>query len=335
VHCVIVGFGLSDSEDKLLFDYDTPRSEPHVIKARNINPYLVDAPDLVVTNRSTPLCNVPRMCWGNKPTDGGNLILSQEERDMLLHSEPAAAPFIRPYISGGDFINGVMRYCLWLKGVDPTQLRNLPMVMARVEQVRQSRLASKASTTRDFARYPTLFRQISQPNTDYLALPEVSSERRPFIPIAFVSREIICSNKIQFVPEATHYHFGILSSTMHMAWMRAVCGRLKSDYSYSNTIVYNNFPWPEPTDVQYTAIEAAVQVVLDARAAFPNATLADLYDPLTMPPELVKAHQTLDRAVDTAYGKTTFKTEAERVAYLFVRYQQLTAPLGLVKKTKK
>jgi hypothetical protein len=335
VHCVIVGFGLSDSEDKLLFDYDTPRSEPHVIKARNINPYLVDAPDLVVTNRTAPLCNVPKMSWGNKPTDGGHLILSREERDELLLKEPAVAPYIRPYISGGDFINGVMRYCLWLKGVDPTELRHLPLVMARVEQVRQTRLASKAATTRDFARYPTLFRQVSQPNTDYLAVPEVSSERRPYIPIAFISQEIICSNKIQFVPDAKLYHFGILSSTMHMSWMRAVCGRLKSDYSYSNTIVYNNFPWPEPSTVQHAAIEAAVQSVLSARAAFPKATLADLYDPLSMPPELVKAHQNLDRAVDAAYGKTTFKTEAERVAFLFERYQQLTVPLGLVEKTVK
>lgn len=335
VHCVIVGFGLSDTSEKLLFDYDTPRSEPHVIKARNINPYLVDAPDLVVTNRAAPLCNMPKMSWGNKPTDGGHLILSSEERDELLLKEPAATPYIRPYISGGDFINGVMRYCLWLKGVDPTQLRHLPLVMSRVEQVRQTRLASKAATTRDFARYPTLFRQISQPDTDYLAVPEVSSERRPFIPIAFVQQEVICSNTVQFVPDATLYHFGILSSTMHMAWMRAVCGRLKSDYRYSNSIVYNNFPWPEPTTVQHAAIESAVQVVLGARATFPNATLADLYDPLSMPPELVKAHQALDRAVDAAYGKIVFKTEAERVAFLFERYQQLTVPLGLSEKPVK
>jgi hypothetical protein len=327
VHCVIVGFGLQDVAEKWLFDYDTPRSDPHAVKASNINPYLTDAPDLVVTNRTTPLCDVPRMCWGNKPTDGGHLILSPEERDEILLKEPAAAQFIRPYISGGDFINGIMRYCLWLKDVDPSQLRNLPLVLARVELVRQTRLESKAATTRDFARFPTLFRQIAQPDSDYLAVPEVSSERRPFIPIAFVSREVVCSNKIQFVPDATLYHFGMLCSTMHMAWMRTVCGRLKSDYSYSNTIVYNNFPWPEPSDAQQAAIEAAAQGVLDVRAVFPNSTLADLYDPLTMPPELVKAHQTLDRAVDTAYGVKGFATEAERVAFLFQRYQQLTTPL--------
>jgi len=335
VHCVIVGFGLKDAAEKWLFDYDTPKSEPHAIKVANINPYLVDAPDLVVTNRSTPLCDVPRMSWGNKPTDGGHLILTLDERDELLLREPAAAPYIRPYISGGDFINGVQRYCLWLKDVNPTALRHLPLVMARIEQVRQTRLASKAATTRDFARYPTLFRQIAQPDSDYLAVPEVSSERRPFIPIAFVLQEVICSNTVQFVPNATLYHFGMLCSTMHMAWMRTACGRLKSDYRYSNTIVYNNFPWPQPSDKQQAVIEAAAQAVLDARAKFPTATLADLYDPLTMPPELVKAHQALDKAVDAAYGKASFKSEAERVAFLFERYQQLTAPLATTEKSAK
>jgi hypothetical protein len=335
VHCVIVGFGLQDVAEKWLFDYDTPKSEPHAIKVANINPYLVDAPNLVVTNRSAPLCAVPRMSWGNKPTDGGHLILTQEERDELLLREPAAASYVRPYISGGDFINGVQRYCLWLKEVAPATLRDLPLVLAHVEQVREFRLASKAATTRDFARYPTLFRQIAQPDSDYLAVPEVSSERRPFIPIAFVSQEVICSNTVQFVPNATHYHFGILCSTMHMAWMRTTCGRLKSDYRYSNTIVYNNFPWPEATEKQQAAIEVAAQAVLDARGSFPTATLADLYDPLTMPPELVKAHQALDKAVDAAYGKTGFKSEAERVAFLFERYQQLTAPLAATAKAVK
>ena len=334
VHCVIVGFGLVEVPEKWLFDYNTPKSEPHALKVGNINAYLVDAPDVVVTNRSEPLCPVPRMLWGNKPTDGGHLLMSAEERDELLTQEPGAAPFVRPFISGGDFINGEQRYCLWLKGVDPAQLRQLPQVMARVEQVRQFRLDSKAATTRDFASFPTLFRQIAQPESDYLAVPEVSSERRPYIPIAFVSREVICSNKIQFVPDATPYHFGVLCSVMHMAWMRAVCGRLKSDYSYSNTIVYNNFPWPTPTEKQQAAIEAAAQGVLDARTRFPSATLADLYDPLTMPPELVKAHQTLDRAVDAAYGKSAFKSEAERVAYLFELYQKLTAPLIPTATTK-
>jgi hypothetical protein len=343
VHCVIVGFGIDcvgggfkpTPTEKIIFDYETPKSEPHAVKAKNINAYLVDAPDVVVNNRSEPLCAVPRMLWGNKPTDGGHLILSPEEREALMLQEPAAAPFVRPFISGGDFINGVQRYCLWLKGASPEQLRQLPQVMARVEQVRLFRLASKAATTRDFASFPTLFRQIAQPESDYLAVPEVSSERRLYIPIAFVSHEVICSNKIQFVPDASLYHLGVLCSVMHMAWMRAVCGRLENRYSYSNTIVYNNFPWPEPTDQQRSTIEAAAQGVLDARTKFPSATLADLYDPLTMPPELVKAHQALDRAVDAAYGKKGFASEAERVAFLFERYQQLAAPLAPERKAKK
>ena len=335
VHCVIVGFGLSESNEKIIFDYQTLLGEPSVIHATNINPYLVDGPDVVLTNRSQPVCDVPRMSWGNKPTDGGHLILSPEEKDELLAQEPMAAQFIRPFMSGGDFINGVQRFCLWLVDAEPQQLKSLPQVMARVEAVRQTRLASKAASTRKYAQYPTLFRQIAQPDSDYLAIPEVSSERREFIPIAFLSSNVICSNKIQFVPGATTFHFGVLNSSMHMAWVRAVCGRLESRLSYSNTIVYNNFPWPDaPSDKQGTAIEEAAQRVLDARVAFPDSTLADLYDPITMPPALVKAHQQLDRAVDAAYGRRSFQTDAERVAFLFERYQHLTSLLPAAKPKK-
>jgi len=331
VHCVIVGFALFDRPLKWLFEYEDIKGSPQAVKAGNINPYLVDAPDLVVRNRNTPLCNVPKMSWGNKPTDGGHLILSPEEKQELLTGEPDAAKFVRRYMSGGDFIKNEERYCLWLLDALPQELKKLPRVMSRIEAVRENRLASKAPTTREYAKYPALFRQISQPNSEYLAIPEVSSERRRYIPMAYLAKEVICSNKIQFVPDATLFHFGVLHSTMHMAWMRTVCGRLKSDYSYSNTIVYNNFPWPEnPTDKHQQAIEAAAQGVLDARGQFPASSLADLYDPLTMPPVLLKAHQTLDRAVDAAYGRRDFKSEAERVAFLFERYQhfidQLPAP---------
>ena len=344
VHCVIVGFAIGDVPDKRIFDYASPRAEPSVTSASNINPYLVDAPDVVVTNRSTPLCDVPKMSWGNKPTDGGHLILSPAERVELLGKEPQAAPFVRRYMSGGDFINGEERYCLWLKDVDPTQLKNMPMVRERVEAVRASRLQSKAPSTRSFAAYPTLFRQIAQPVTGYLAIPEVSSERRAVIPMAFVGADVICSNKVQFVPDATPFHLGVLSSQMHMAWVRAVCGRMKSDFSYSNTIVYNNFPWPDADGKQRAAIEAAAQGVLDARALFPASTLADLYDPLTMPPALVKAHAVLDRAVDAAYvaaekaaGRKAPKlgTDAERVAFLFERYQALTSLLPAEKPARR
>lgn len=337
VHCVIVGFALFDSQRKLIFDYASLRDEPLILEARNINPYLVDAPDAVLSNRSLPLCDVPKMSWGNKPTDGGHLILSLEEREELLAREPAAERFIRRYTGGGDFINGIERYCLWLAAASPSELKGLPGVLDRVEKVRAFRLESKAESTRSFAAFPTLFRQISQPAGNYLAVPEVSSEQRAYIPIGFFGPETICSNTLQFVPEAGIAHFGVLTSAMHMAWVRTVCGRLKSDFRYSNTIVYNNFPWPEPLDDKArSAIEAAAQAVLDARAAFPDSTLADLYDPLSMPPALVKAHQQLDRAVDAAYtavekaaGRKAPKlgTDAERVAFLFERYQALTSLL--------
>ena len=368
VHCVIVGFGLRDAVSRRIFDYSDIRGEPQELAAANINPYLVDAPDVVLTNRSDPISDVPRMSWGNKPTDGGHFILSPEERVELLSKEPAAEKFVRRYMGGGDFINGDERYCLWLKDATPQELKSLPEVMRRVDSVKQFRLESKAASTRDFAKYPTLFRQTAQPDSDYLAVPEVSSERRVYIPVAFKSKNVICSNTVQFVPDSTPYHFGVLVSAMHMAWMRTVCGRLKSDFRYSNTIVYNNFPWPElpapapvgvalaatgagvapegaPTggDKHRAAIEAAAQGVLDARAEFPDSTLADLYDPLTMPPALVKAHQQLDKAVDAAYiaaekaaGRKPPKlgTDAERVAFLFERYQALTSLLPAVKAKK-
>ncbi|MGR0481346.1 MAG: class I SAM-dependent DNA methyltransferase [Candidatus Electronema sp. V4] len=336
VHCVIVGFALFNRLEKWLFEYEEIKGEPHAVKADNINPYLVNAPDVVVMNRSVPICNVPKMSWGNKPTDGGHFILSPEEKQELLAQE-SAEKFVRRYMSGGDFLNNEERYCLWLVDALPQELKMLPGVMRRVKAVQESRLASKAASTREYAKYPTLFRQIAQPSSDYLAIPEVSSERRSYIPITFLSKDVICSNTIQFVPDATSYHFGVLSSLMHNAWMRTVCGRLESRYRYSNTIVYNNFPWPEnPSAKQRQAVEAAAQAVLDARAQFPAASLADLYDPLTMPPVLLKAHQTLDRAADAAYGRRDFKTEAERVAFLFDLYQKYTASLlPLAAKEKK
>ena len=327
VHCVIVGFGLGESAEKWLFDYDTPRSEPHAVKARNINAYLVDGPDVVLQNRSTPLCLVPEIGIGNKPIDGGNYLFTTEEKIVFLLKEPASFKWFRRWLGSDEFINGFERWCLWLGNCPPEELRKLPEALKRIEAVKAFRLASKSAPTRKLAETPTRFHVENMPSENFLIIPEVSSERRPFIPIGFMSPDTLCSNLVKIFPNANPYHFGILSSTMHMAWVRAVCGRLKSDYRYSSGIVYNNFPWPEPTEKQQAAIEAAAQGVLDARAHFPSATLADLYDPLTMPPELVKAHQTLDRAVDAAYGKTAFKSEAERVAFLFERYQLLTAPL--------
>ncbi|MDO9235597.1 MAG: class I SAM-dependent DNA methyltransferase [Aquabacterium sp.] len=347
VHCVIIGFGLEDLPGKVIYEYDDIKGEPHAVPAANINPYLVDAPDLVLPNRSEPISTVPPMRWGNKPTDGGHLLFTAEELRAFLQTEPQAKKFIRPFISGGDFIDGVERYCLWLVDASPSELRGLPRVLERVEAVRRFRSESKASSTQAYAAHPTRFRQISQPKTAYLAVPEVSSERREYIPMAFVLPEVICSNTLQFVSDATPFHFGVMTSRMHMAWVSCTCGRMKSDYRYSNSIVYNNFPWPEfaqshkpnqalaLVDKAQVAIETAAQAVLDVRAQFQSgdqpATLADLYDPLTMPPELLKAHQKLDAAVDKAYeasgGKKSYKSDAERVAFLFELYQKYTSLL--------
>jgi hypothetical protein len=328
VHVVIIGFAVFDTTNKRIYDYEAGIEKVTVSSAKNISPYLVEGSDRAISNRTTPLCNVPKMSWGNKPTDGGHFILSPEERVQLIADEPAARKFIHRYMSGGDFINGDERYCLWLADADPAELRKLPKVMERVEAVRQSRLESKAESTRRYAKFPTRFRQIAQPDSDYLAIPEVSSERRPYIPIAVLPREVICSNKIQFIPNASQFHFGVLVSSMHMAWMRQVCGRLKSDYSYSNTLVYNNFPWPESaTAKQRAAVEAKAQAMLDARQQFPAATLADLYDPLAMSPALAQAHAELDRAVDLCYRPEKFDTDRQRVEFLFALYEKLTAPL--------
>jgi len=327
VHCVIIGFGLRDVAERWLFDYETPKSEPHAVKAKNINPYLVDGPDVVVAKRTNSLSDAPEINKGSEATDFGHLIFSREEKHTLSKTESISNVWLKRFVGGEELINGLERWCVWLVGVTPNELRQMPTVLERVELVRKARLASGKARTREWAASPVLFSENRQPKTDYLGIPKVSSERRNYLPIAFLSKDFIASGSLLVIPGANFYHFGILSSTMHNAWMRAVCGRMKSDYQYSAGIVYNNFPWPELTDQARTAIEAAAQGVLDARAKFLSATLADLYDPLTMPPELVKAHQALDRAVDAAYGKKGFASEAERVAFLFERYQQLVAPL--------
>ena len=329
VHCVIVGFGLQDSDEKVIFEYEDIKGEPHAIKARNINPYLVDAADIILPSRTATPAGLPQLIKGSQPTDGGHLILSEQDADELLSAEPTAAKWLKTYIGGEELINGGRRYCLWLKGISPKELKSMPAVMKRVAAVSQARLKSPTKSVQAFADKPTLFTQDRQPDKDYLGVPEVSSERRRFIPIAFLSADIIASNKVQIVEGATHYHFGMLCSTMHNAWMRTVAGRLESRYSYAPA-VYNNFPWPTPTDKQRTAIEAAAQAVLDARAAHPDSSLADLYDPLTMPPDLVKAHQRLDAAVDASYGYKGGSTDAARVAFLFGLYQQLTNLLPVV-----
>ncbi len=325
VHCVIIGFALHDATDKRLFDYETLQSEPHEIKVKNINPYLVDAPDIVVSRRNSPICAVPEIGIGNKPIDGGNYLFTPEERDEFIKIEPAAALYFRRWLGSIEFINGYERWCLWLGDCPPDKLRQMPEAMKRVEAVRRVRRASNSAPTRKLADTPTRFHVENMPDSSYLVIPEVSSERRRYIPIGFLSHETLASNKLRIFPNATLWHFGILSSIMHMSWMRSTTGRLKSDYQYSVSIVYNNFPWPQNlTDKQRLTIEAAAQAVLDARAKYPNSSLADLYDPLTMPPELVKAHHKLDAAVDAAYSKKKFSGDSDRVAFLFELYRQLT-----------
>ena len=321
VHCVIIGFSNThNTQPKYIYTSGMTGQE-----VQNINPYLVDAPDILIESRGSALCKVPRMTAGNKPSDGGNLILSQTERDDLIARDASIAPCVRRYVGSKDFINhDEIRYCLWLKDISPAVYRKNTEIMRRLEAVRQMRLASSAAPTRALADKPYLFFSTPQTDSNYLCIPEVSSERRRYIPIGFMDRSVIASNKLLIVPGATLYHFGILTSNVHMAWMRTVCGRLKSDYQYSGATVYNNFPWPTPTEEQKGKIERTAQAILDARDLYPDCSLADLYDETTMPPELRKAHQENDKAVMRAYGfdiKTT--TETSCVAELMRRYQEL------------
>jgi hypothetical protein len=352
VHCVIIGFGAFDVEKKTIYEYEDIRGEAHAVAARNINPYLVDAPNVNISNRRQPILPVPEIVFGNMPNDGGHLLMNDAEKHELLLKEPAAEKYIRPFMSAKEFINNEPRWCLWLVGIAPHELRQLPEVSRRVQAVKQHREASDRPTTRELAAFPTLFGEIRQPTNRYLAIPKTSSERRNFIPIAFLDATCIASTELFTIDAATLYHFGILTSTMHMAWVRYTCGRMKSDYRYSAGIVYNNFPWPQiPLNPHFSkgeaglvphfekgglgGISAAAQAVLDARAQFPQSSLADLYDPLTMPPALVKAHQALDRAVDACYRKAAFASDAQRVEFLFERYQQLTSLLPAEKSPKK
>ena len=328
VFCVIIGFGLQEVKPKRLYEYASLDADPMEALPQNISPYLVDAPDVIIASRSKPICAVPEMVKGSQPTDDGNLLLTDEEKNELLQQEPGADKFIYPLVSAHEFLNGKNRWCLWLKDAAPHELRALPQVTKRVGNVRTFRLASKKATTVRLADAPALFAEIRQPGSDYVLVPRHSSENRRFIPIAFFSKDHIVSDSCAAVPNATLYHFGVLTSTMHMAWTRQVCGRLKGDYRYSNNIVYNNFPWPEnPTPAQKQRVEGAAQTVLDARAQFQTSTLADLYDPNTMPKALFDAHRKLDLAVDACYRSKAFSSELERLAFLFELYKHYTEPL--------
>lgn len=319
VHCVIVGFSYVKKSDCVLFDY------PQRQIVDNINSYLMDAPIVFVESRSKPLSNVPLMRFGSMPRDGGGFILTDEEREELIKQEPVAEKWVHPYIGAHEFINNKSRWCLWMVDANPAELKRCPIVMKRVQAVQDFRANSVAAGTRKFAATPTLFCQIAQPDSEYIVVPKVSSERRRYVPMGFLSKEVIASDLVFLIPNATLYNFGVLTSNVHMAWMRAVCGRLKSDYRYAKDIVYNNFPWPNPTEEQKAEIEKTAQAILDARELYPDCSLADLYDELTMPPELRKAHQANDKAVMKAYGFWgKLNTESECVAELMKMYQELT-----------
>lgn len=320
VHCVIIGFSTaSDSKPKVIYSSERPQI------AQNINGYLVDAANVFIDKRTNPISDVPQIFLGGQPIDDGNLTLTIEEKDALLKEEPQAKEFIRPYMMGKDFIDRRPRYCIWLVNAHPSLLKKCPLILERIKKVREFRLSSSRQNTLKAAETPALFGAVFECKSDYIAIPKVSSENRRYIPIDFLSKKIIPGDKLFTMQNVSLYNFGVLTSNVHMAWMRAVCGRLKSDYSYSNTIVYNNFPWCNPTEEQKLKIEKTAQEILDARALYPESSLADLYDELTMPVELRRAHQHNDKAVMQAYGFWgKLNSESECVAELMKMYQELT-----------
>ncbi len=319
VHCVIIGFSLVENRnDKLLFDNEA------VFIANNINAYLVPTENIFIEKRTKPISDVPLMCKGSQPTDGGNFILTAEEKDAFIKSYPEIEPYIKRYMGADEFINNRFRYCFWLKNINPSVLRKCKPLLERIDKVRECREASPKQATKEWAKQPTLFTEDRQPESNYIIVPSVSSEQRQYVPIGFVTSDNVASNLVLIIPNAELYHFGILTSTAHMAWMRVICGRLEMRYRYSNTIVYNNFPWCTPTDEQKAKIEQTAQAILDARALYPDCSLADLYDETTMPPELRKAHQANDKAVMQAYGFAPDMPESEIVAELMKMYQRLT-----------
>jgi len=334
VYCVIIGFANYDTNNKSIFEYEDIKGEAHELKVKNINPYLIDAKDIFIDRKQKSICSVPDMNFGNMPADGGELLFTNEEKVDFLKNEPNAVKFFKEFISAFEFLNGKKRWCLWLEDIEPAELRNLELVKERVENVKKIR---EKSSRPQLAKFPHLFAQITQPkHKDFILIPRVSSENRKYIPMGFFGAKDIASDTCLIVPNGNLFHFGILTSSMHMAWVKTVCGRLKSDFRYSKDIVYNNYPWPEtPSEKQIKAIETAAQMVLDARLQFPNSSLADLYDPLTMPPALVKAHNDLDKAVDLAYRPQAFTSEANRMVFLFELYEKYTADLFTKEKPKK
>jgi hypothetical protein len=327
VYCVIIGFANFESSNKKIFEYSTVNSDPHEVLAKNINPYLVDAKTVIITSRQNPISNVPQMNFGNMPLDGGNLLLTDVEKNNLILKYPRLDKFIKKLISAKEYINNENRWCIWLKDASPEEIKSNSELLERIEKVKEFRLNSVAPSTRKFATTPMQFRDTYNPS-NFILIPSTSSENRKYIPFGFFKNGEIANNSCHIIANGNLFHFGILTSEMHMAWVRYICGRLESRFRYSKDIVYNNYPWPEsPTEKQKQAVELAAQKVLDVRAEFPNSSLADLYDPLTMPPALVKAHQALDKAVDQCYRSQPFISETARIEYLFELYDKYTSGL--------
>ena len=321
VHCVIVGFSIAaNGTEKKIYE-----GQSYII-VKNINAYLLDLPNVFIENRSAPICDVPKISMGNQPIDGGNYLFDKEGMNEFIKIEPAAAKWFMPWYGSDEFINRRPRYCLWLGNCPPHELRKMPECMKRVEAVRAKRLSSTRAATLKLAATPTRFQTENMPTGSYIVIPEVSSQNREYVPMGYMDDSVLCSNKLRLMPNASLYHFGILNSNVHMAWMKAVCGRLKSDFDYSIQIVYNNFPWPNPTKEQIALIEQTAREILNARELYPDSSLADLYDKTTMAqaPELVKAHRRNNKAVMAAYGLSVKDTsEADCVEFLMKRYQGL------------
>ncbi len=328
VHVIIIGFANFDTTNKLLFDYEDIKTEAHEIKVKNINPYLIEGDDFVITKRRTSICGAKPISFGSMPNDGGFFLFTDTEKEEFLKKEPKAEKYFRPLLSAKEFLNNQKRWCLWLEGISPHDLRQLNEVSNRVWEVKKHRQSSNREATQKLAEFPTLFGENRQPKSDYILIPRVSSETRKYIPIGFFTNDFIAGDTCLTIPSATIYDFGMLTSEMHMAWVKYICGRLKSDFRYSNEVVYNNYPFPkEVTEQQKEKVEKAAQEVLNAQAKYPESSLADLYDSLGMPPDLIKAHQKLNKQVDLCYRTQPFVNERERIEFLFDLYNKYTAPL--------
>ena len=339
VFVVIIGFcynsDTAKKKDYRLFDYPDVKDEPLVIRANNINPYLVPSGNILVTSRTKPIANVPSMIYGSKPVDDGNFIFTDIEKRNFLTIQPNAKKFFKPLLSAREYLNGENRWCLWLKDAKPEELRNMPLVLERINSVRTFRLASSKAPTRESAQYASLFAEIRQPSSEFILIPIHTSENRKYIPFSYYSSDNILSNSCMAIPNSKPFHFGVLTSEMHMIWTKYICGRLEGRYRYSNNIVYNNFPWPLDLPKQkIQGVGKLAEQVLKVRQRYPKSSLADLYDPLTMPSDLVKAHQDLDKFVDSCYRPQAFETEMQRIEFLFDLYKQYTQPLFGSEKKK-